>query len=54
MPAWPPEADIRQRVEHVCFVPTTDIGQQAVAVAPGQFSTYKILGASVGLKAARV
>jgi len=21
----PPEADIRQRIEHVCFVPITDI-----------------------------
>ena len=25
MSALPPEADIRQRIEHVCFVPLTDI-----------------------------
>jgi hypothetical protein len=25
MSALPPEADIRQRIEHVCFVPVTDI-----------------------------
>ena len=27
MSALPPKADIRQRIEHVCFVPTTDIGR---------------------------
>ena len=26
MSALPPEADIRQRLEHVCFVPKADIG----------------------------
>jgi hypothetical protein len=26
MSALPPKADIRQRIEHVCFVPLTDIG----------------------------
>jgi hypothetical protein len=26
MSALPPEADIRQLIEHVCFVPETDIG----------------------------
>jgi hypothetical protein len=25
MSALPPEADIRQRIEHVCFVPITDM-----------------------------
>ena len=25
MSALPPEADIRQRIEHVCFVPQADI-----------------------------
>jgi hypothetical protein len=25
MSALPPKADIRQRIEHVCFVPATDI-----------------------------
>ena len=25
MPAFPPKADIRQRIEHVCFVPGADI-----------------------------
>jgi hypothetical protein len=25
MSALPPEADIRQRIEHVCFVPEADI-----------------------------
>ena len=25
MSALPPEADIRQRIEHVCFVPLADI-----------------------------
>jgi hypothetical protein len=25
MSALPPEADIRQRIEHVCFVPIADI-----------------------------
>jgi hypothetical protein len=25
MSALPPEADIRQRIEHVCFVPKADI-----------------------------
>ena len=25
MSASPPEADIRQRIEHVCFVPKADI-----------------------------
>ena len=26
MSALPPKADIRQRIEHVCFVPIADIG----------------------------
>jgi hypothetical protein len=25
MSALPPEADIRQRIEHVCFVPKADV-----------------------------
>ena len=29
--ALPPKADIRQRIEHVCFVPEADIYQLAVA-----------------------
>jgi hypothetical protein len=29
MSALPPEADIRQRIEHVCFVPIADIEHQA-------------------------
>src|SRR4029077_18461835 len=44
MSALPPKADIRQRIEHVCFVPIADIAQQAVVVALRQFTTYKVLG----------
>jgi hypothetical protein len=34
MSALPPEADIRQRIEHVCFVPEADIRpSQAIGVA---------------------
>jgi hypothetical protein len=44
MSALPPKADIRQRIEHVCFVPIADIAQQAVVVAARQFTTYKVLG----------
>jgi hypothetical protein len=29
MSALPPKADIRQRIEHVCFVPIADIERQA-------------------------
>ena len=29
MSALPPEADIRQRFEHICFVPVTDIRHEA-------------------------
>jgi hypothetical protein len=30
MSALPPEADIRQRIEHVCFVPKADIRENRV------------------------
>ena len=36
MSALPPEADIRQRIEHVCFVPIADINHHlfsAVVIA---------------------
>ena len=36
MSALPPEADIRQRIEHVCFVPIADINRHlfsAVVIA---------------------
>jgi len=29
MSALPPKADIRQRIEHVCFVPIADISPQS-------------------------
>ena len=31
MSAFPPEADIRQRIEHVCFVPISGLGQKREA-----------------------
>jgi hypothetical protein len=34
MSALPPKADIRQRIEHVCFVPLTDIESDCPASAP--------------------
>ena len=32
MSALPPEADMRQRIEHVCFVPKADIALTANAL----------------------
>jgi hypothetical protein len=35
MSALPPKADIRQRIEHVCFVPLTDILAMKTNAAEG-------------------
>jgi hypothetical protein len=32
MSALPPKADIRQRIEHVCFVPLADISHEHIEV----------------------
>jgi hypothetical protein len=42
MSALPPIADIRQRIEHVCFVPITDISE-ATGVIENGFSVHAFL-----------
>ena len=42
--ALPPKADIRQRIEHVCFVPIADINRTSTEVA----RDLKPLGSSPG------
>jgi hypothetical protein len=44
MSALPPKADIRQRIEHVCFVPKADIGLWCFLppfLSAGRFSIFE-------------
>jgi len=47
MSVIPLKVDIRQRVEHVCFVPRTDIGGYGANLAGNRFSRRSIILSSL-------
>ena len=56
MSALPPEADIRQRIEHVCFVPNPDSCPQQTVRLPNQLGgkRERLGGSSNALRLCRL
>jgi hypothetical protein len=42
MSALPPKADIRERIEYVCFVPLADVGVVVLRLAPQGTSSISL------------